>query len=408
MSPLNDALVSVSSGRVMSTVCSSRDAASIAARQTVVLPTPAGPSRSSALASEPRRNRPTSPTSLSRPTIIASLLDVWRRRSYVDTRRQELALTSIPYSGCMEIGIYTFARADLRRGHAPSSASRDLIEEIELADQVGLDVFGVGEHHRPDFAVSRARPSSSAPPRRARAHPADQRGQRAQLRRPRPRLPGLRDARPALRRARGDHGRARLVHRVLPALRLRPRRLRRALRREARAAAADARVRARDVGGPAPGADRRPRASTRGRVQDPLPVWVAVGGSPQSAVRAGALGLPMALAIIGGMPERFAPLAELHRRAAERGGPPAPAISINSHGFIAETSQAAADESFPRLRRDDGPHRPRARLAADDAASSSTRRARCAARTSSAARRRSSRRSSSSTRSSGTSASSCR
>ena len=72
-------------------------------------------------------------------------------------------------------------------------------------------------------------------------------------------------------------------------------------------------------------------------MQDPLPVWVAVGGTPQSVVRAGALGLPMALAIIGGQPERFVPFAELHRRAAEEYGHPAPALSINSHGFIADT-----------------------------------------------------------------------
>jgi alkanesulfonate monooxygenase SsuD/methylene tetrahydromethanopterin reductase-like flavin-dependent oxidoreductase (luciferase family) len=82
-------------------------------------------------------------------------------------------------------------------------------------------------------------------------------------------------------------------------------------------------------------------------VQDPLPIWVAVGGNPPSVVRAGALGLPMALAIIGGMPERFASLAQLHREAARRAGHPAPALSINSHGFIAETSQEAADISFP-------------------------------------------------------------
>ena len=59
--------------------------------------------------------------------------------------------------------------------------------------------------------------------------------------------------------------------------------------------------------------------------QDPLPVWIAVGGNPQSAARAGLLGLPMALAIIGGYPERFAPFAELHRRADERGRPRLPA-----------------------------------------------------------------------------------
>ena len=58
----------------------------------------------------------------------------------------------------------------------------------------------------------------------------------------------------------------------------------------------------------------------------------------------------MALAIIGGMPERFAPFAELHRRAArEAGHDPVPALSINSHGFIAETSQQALDESFPAV-----------------------------------------------------------
>ena len=55
-------------------------------------------------------------------------------------------------------------------------------------------------------------------------------------------------------------------------------------------------------------------------LQQPLPVWVAVGGNPQSAFRAGALGLPMALAIIGGSPERFAPFAEYHRRERRFGG----------------------------------------------------------------------------------------
>ncbi len=85
-------------------------------------------------------------------------------------------------------------------------------------------------------------------------------------------------------------------------------------------------------------------------LQDPLPVWIAVGGNPESAVRAGVLGLPMALAIIGGLPERFAPFAELHREAARRAGhDPLPALSINSHGYIAPTSQQALDESFPSV-----------------------------------------------------------
>jgi alkanesulfonate monooxygenase SsuD/methylene tetrahydromethanopterin reductase-like flavin-dependent oxidoreductase (luciferase family) len=82
-------------------------------------------------------------------------------------------------------------------------------------------------------------------------------------------------------------------------------------------------------------------------VQDRLPIWIAVGGNPDSAARAGRLGLPMALAIIGGLPERFAPFAQIHREAARRAGHEPPAISINSHGYIADTSQRAADEAFP-------------------------------------------------------------
>jgi alkanesulfonate monooxygenase SsuD/methylene tetrahydromethanopterin reductase-like flavin-dependent oxidoreductase (luciferase family) len=82
-------------------------------------------------------------------------------------------------------------------------------------------------------------------------------------------------------------------------------------------------------------------------VQDPLPVWIAVGGSPESAIRAGRLGLPMALAIIGGQPERFAPFAELHRRAAQEAGLDPPPLSINSHTYVADTSQQAADEFYP-------------------------------------------------------------
>jgi alkanesulfonate monooxygenase SsuD/methylene tetrahydromethanopterin reductase-like flavin-dependent oxidoreductase (luciferase family) len=82
-------------------------------------------------------------------------------------------------------------------------------------------------------------------------------------------------------------------------------------------------------------------------VQDPLPVWVAVGGSPQSVVRAGTLGLPLTIAIIGGQPERFVPLVELYRDAwASAGHDPAEArIAINTHAFVGATS-AEADAAF--------------------------------------------------------------
>jgi alkanesulfonate monooxygenase SsuD/methylene tetrahydromethanopterin reductase-like flavin-dependent oxidoreductase (luciferase family) len=84
-------------------------------------------------------------------------------------------------------------------------------------------------------------------------------------------------------------------------------------------------------------------------IQHPLPVWVAVGGTPASAERTGRLGLPMALAIIGGAPERFAPFVEIHREAARLAGhdPARLALSINGHGHVAESSTRAAEEYWP-------------------------------------------------------------
>jgi len=82
-------------------------------------------------------------------------------------------------------------------------------------------------------------------------------------------------------------------------------------------------------------------------VQDPLPVWVAVGGTPQSVVRAGALGLPLTVAIIGGQPERFMPLVDLYREAFAAAGrdPAGPTVAINTHAFVGKTSRQA-DAAF--------------------------------------------------------------
>lgn len=83
--------------------------------------------------------------------------------------------------------------------------------------------------------------------------------------------------------------------------------------------------------------------------QAEIPIWVAVGGTPESVVRAASLGLPMALAIIGGMPERFAPFFHLYREASTQTGhdPDQIPLSVNSHGFIADTTQEAVDEYYP-------------------------------------------------------------
>ena len=87
-------------------------------------------------------------------------------------------------------------------------------------------------------------------------------------------------------------------------------------------------------------------------VQQPLPVWVAVGGTPESVVRAASRGLPMALAIIGGAPRRFTQFTDLYRRAARQNGydPAQIPLSINSHGFIADTREQAIEQSFPAMK----------------------------------------------------------
>ena len=84
-------------------------------------------------------------------------------------------------------------------------------------------------------------------------------------------------------------------------------------------------------------------------VQDPLPIWVGVGGTPESFVRAGLLGLPLMVAIIGGEPRRFAPLVDLYRRAGAEAGHPPEALQVGLHvfGYVGDSVQAAADTIFP-------------------------------------------------------------
>ena len=249
----------------------------------------------------------------------------------------------------MELGIYTFAETtpDPRTGRtiSPRERLRDLLEEITLADQLGLDVFGVGEHHRPEFAVSA--PAVVLAAAAARTERIRLTSAVSVLSSDDPvrvfqdfaTLDLLSGGRAEIMAGRGSFiesfplfGYDLQDYDELFSEKLE-------LLLELRAA-----EHATWAGRHRPPLDGQgvfPRP-----LQDPLPVWVAVGGTPQSVVRAGALGLPMALAIIGGQPERFVPFAELHRRAAEEYGHPAPALSINSHGFIADRSQDALDEAF--------------------------------------------------------------
>ena len=244
----------------------------------------------------------------------------------------------------MEIGIYTFA--ELGEGQSPAERVRDLLEEIELAEQVGLDVFGVGEHHRPDFVVSAPAVVLAA---------AAARTERIRLTSAVSVLSSDDPVRVFQEFSEVDlisNGRAEIMAgrgsfiesfplfgydtRDYDALFAEKLELLLELRRSEHVSWPGGHRSSIDGLGVYP----RP-------VQDPLPVWVAVGGTPESAARAGFLGLPMALAIIGGQPERFVPFAEIHRRAAaEAGHEPLP-LSINSHAYVADTSQRAGDEFFP-------------------------------------------------------------
>ena len=89
-------------------------------------------------------------------------------------------------------------------------------------------------------------------------------------------------------------------------------------------------------------------------VQNPLPIWVGVGGTPESFVRAGLLGLPLMVAIIGGEPRRFAPLVDLYRRAGAEAGHAPEDLQVGLHvfGYVGESVQSAADTIYPGLARD--------------------------------------------------------
>src|SRR5690625_2701288 len=85
-------------------------------------------------------------------------------------------------------------------------------------------------------------------------------------------------------------------------------------------------------------------------VQHPIPIWRAVGGTPSSAYRAGLAGIPMAIAIIGGMPEQFKPMGQYHEQGAREAGHPIQEVSINSHGFNADSAEEAMDIAFPAFK----------------------------------------------------------
>jgi probable LLM family oxidoreductase len=250
----------------------------------------------------------------------------------------------------MEIGLCTFVEtnpAPADRAARAAQRVKDLLEEVELADQAGLDVFAIGEHHRADYVASAPAillAAAAARTRRIRLSSAVTvlssddpvrvfqafatvdliSGGRAEIMAGRG---SFVESFPLFGYDLEDYDEL-FSEKLDLLLKL----------RGAERVTWSGRHRA-----PINGLPVFPRP-----LQDPLPVWIAVGGTPASVVRAANLDLPLTLAIIGGEPERFAPLIQLYRQASKKAGfAKAPPVCINNHTWVADTSQQAADDFYP-------------------------------------------------------------
>ncbi|TLS53773.1 LLM class flavin-dependent oxidoreductase [Paenibacillus antri] len=252
----------------------------------------------------------------------------------------------------MEIGISTFLEAtpNPANGDPVSHAERirQGVEEIVVAEQAGLDVYAIGEHHRPDYSASApavilaAGAARTSRIRLSSAVTVLSSDDPVRVYQQFSTLDAISNGRAEIMAGRGSFIESfplfgyslndydELFEEKLELL---------------------LNIRASEKvswpGGHRPAIDNRgvyPRS-----VQQPLPVWIGSGGNPESVVRAGMLGLPLVLAIIGGQPEQFAPLVRLYKEAAAQAGhdPSKLPIATHSHGFIADTAEQAAELFFP-------------------------------------------------------------
>ncbi|MFT3911692.1 MAG: LLM class flavin-dependent oxidoreductase [Ferruginibacter sp.] len=252
----------------------------------------------------------------------------------------------------MELGLYTFADIALNSSSGRSAAThqriKNLMEEIKLADELGLDVFGIGEHHRPDYTISSPATIlaaaavttkniklSSAVTVLSSDDPVRVFQQFATV-------DQLSNGRAEIMVGRGsfiesfplfgydlDDYDELFSEKLDLLLKL----------NESEVVSWKGKLR--------PSFDKLgiyPRP-----LQAKLPIWIAAGGTPASAVRAATLNIPLALAIIGGMPEQFVPFINLYRKTAEKAGhdPATLQVGINSHVYVAADSQKAGDEFYP-------------------------------------------------------------
>ncbi len=251
-----------------------------------------------------------------------------------------------------ELGLHTFVE---RMPHpttgakiSPVERMQNLLETIELADQVGLDVFAIGEHHREEYLASSplvilgAAAARTKSIRLSTAVTVLSSDDPVRVFQDFATLDLLSNGRAEIMAGRGsfiesfplfgydlDDYNELFAEKLELLVKL----------RESERITWSGQFRS-----PIDNLGIYPRPA-----QAEIPIWVAVGGTPESVVRAASLGLPMALAIIGGMPERFAPFFHLYREASKQTGhnPDHIPLSVNSHGFIADTTQEAIDEYYP-------------------------------------------------------------
>ncbi|GIO88605.1 luciferase [Paenibacillus faecis] len=252
----------------------------------------------------------------------------------------------------MEIGLSTFVETtpDVHTGELISHAQRlrEVVEEIVLADRVGLDVFGVGEHHRKDYAASSPAvvlAAAAAQTERIRLTSAVtvlSSADPVRVFQEFSTLDGISNGRAEIMAGRGSFIESfplfgydlqdydQLFDEKLDLL---------------------LKIRASEK--VTWEGKHRPAIRNLGvyprPVQEPLPVWIGSGGNTESVIRAGLLGLPLVLAIIGGRPTQFAPLVQLYKKAAAQAGhdPAKLPVASHSHGFVGEETEQAADLFFP-------------------------------------------------------------
>jgi probable LLM family oxidoreductase len=251
----------------------------------------------------------------------------------------------------MEIGLTTFVETtpDPKTGKVISHAQRlrEVVEEIVLADEVGLDIYGVGEHHRKDYACSSPAVLLAAAATKTKhiklssAVTVLSSDDPVRVYQDFATVDAVSNGRAEIMAGRGSFIESfplfgydlqdydELFEEKLDLL---------------------LQIQNEEIINWS--GKHRPAIHNRGvypRPEGEIPIWIASGGTPQSAVRAGVLGLPLCLAIIGGSPLQFAPLVKLYYRAAKEAGHDISKLKVatHSHGFVAGTTEEAVEKFFP-------------------------------------------------------------